>query len=214
MAEWIEKLVSIVTPDSDTPIVAIDPEGLLLFPEARKRIVERGFSITLTKPGIEARIAFELEARNRKAVLVVQGSWKPLPDIRLASTCVQVSFAVLFPFLDAKALSGLSYNSLCTLDGVRPYEQLGYDGTVRFLIENLYGVDLDALKKFLTRERVLAILLDVLFHQDAPNISILTLLKQLARPFWGAKAEELVIRDSLLVYIQENWTTRNLLKKL
>jgi len=210
MAEWIEKLVSIVTPDSDTPIVAIDPEGLLLFPEARKRIVEKGFSITLTKPGIEARIAFELEARNRKAViLVVQGSWKPLPDIRLASTCVQVSFAVLFPFLDAKALSGLSYNSLCTLDGVRPYEQLGYDGTVRFLLENLYGVDLDALKKFQTRERVLAILLDVLFHQDAPNISILTLLKQLARPFWGVKAEELVIRESLLAYIRGLWKTKD-----
>lgn len=210
MAEWIEKLVSIVTPDSDTPIVAIDPEGLLLFPEARKRIQNKGFATILTKPGIEARIAFELEARNRKnVILIVQGTWKPLADIRVASTCVLISFTAMFPFFDAKALSGLSYNSLCTLDGVRPYEQLGFDGTVRFLLENLYGVDLDALKKFQTKERVLAILLDVLFHQDSPNISILNLLKQTARPFWGPKAEELIIRDSLLAYIQEIWTTKD-----
>jgi len=206
MAEWLERVVASVTPQSDLPVVAIDPEGLLLFPEIQKRCVDKGFTILLAKPGIDARVAFEIHVRGKSSIiLVIQGTQKLLPDIQIDACVISVSYGSLFPFFDAKALSGLGYNALCTLDTIRPFEILGFERTVQFLLENLYSIDFDALKKFRTKERILAVLIDVLFHSDSPNSSILNFLKQIAQPFFGDKTEELLVKETFVVYLKNEW---------
>ncbi len=211
MNEWIHRLVEIVTPQSKAPVIAIDPEGLLQFPEIMTLCEQRGYSCILAKPGIEARITFELKIRDKPNILfIIEGMYKPLPDIALASKVITISLSMLFPFFDSKALSGLTYNAYCTLDSLKPYQVLGFEGTIRFLLENLYSIDIESLKKFQTKERIIAVVIDVLFNNDSPNMAILTWLKQQLRPFFGAISENLLNKDFLLNYIS---SAKNSLEK-
>lgn len=207
MPEWVDRLVAKVTPSDPKPVVVIDPHGLLRYHECTERVQAAGFKLHFSDPGIRFRFFFELVGRgNPGTMIVVTAEYEPLNDIRLAASVVYVDLQSLFPHFDPRALAGLSYNGLCTIDSLRLFDKLGYESTVRFLLENLYRVDFRALDTFRSKERVLAAIADVILDQDPPNRAITEWLNALAKTTFGNKvAAEILTPLGLRTFLQGKW---------
>lgn len=207
MADWMDRLVRRLTPADNKPIVAIDPTRILRYPECTNALKDSGFQIVYAEPGLDFRFAFELNARGKHQIIVaVETDYEPLPDIACDAVVIKVSLQEVFSHFDSKAMRDLSFNALCTIDSLRIFEDLGYESTIKFLLENLYHIDLFALKSHQTKERVLGILIMVIFHRDPPNEAILRFLKELSRPVLGQQIATIVIdSNSLREYLQCEW---------
>ena len=207
MSNWIEKTLAKLLPGHTPHILVSDPDSLLNYHEVSKVIETRGYKVLRATSRLDVRIIYELTIRgsDEKVVLVTNTIFKPLPDILIDAYLVTIGYKDIFPYLDSKALSGLSFNALCSLDELRPYDSLGYDATIRFLLENLYHTDLEALKKYKTKERVLATLIEVFFHKDTINAPIVNYLKSIAKPLFSTETEALLSKDGLKQFIQDLW---------
>lgn len=207
MSSWLDKTLAKLLPSHTQHIIASDPDGILGYHEIIKAIEGRGMVIIRASSPLEARVRFELDVRGseQKSVLVVNAPYQPLPDILLDSYLVTISYKDIFPYFDPKALAGLSYNALSTLDELRPYDTLSYDATLKFLLENLYHIDLDALHKYKTKERVLATLVEVVFHKDTISVPVTAFLRSIVKPLFAADTDRLLVQDGLKDYLQEQW---------
>ena len=207
MSSWLDKTLAKLLPSHTQHIVACDPEGLLGYPEIIKAIEGRGASIIRATSALDARVRFELEVRDvdKKVVLIINAPYQPLPDMLVDAYLVNIGYKDIFPYFDPKALVGLSYNALSALDELRPYETLGYEATIRFQLENLYHIDLEALSKYKTRERMLATLVDIFFHKDTVSIPITAYLKSIVKPVFSADTERLLSQEGLKEYLQRLW---------
>ena len=174
MSDWVKKITEKLMPANTTRVLVVDPDGLFSYAILQKAFLDAGYAIHSCKTALDVRRVFELELRGagNKAILVVDFPYAPHPDMRGEVLATSIGYRDLFPYFDAAALKGLSYNALCTLNELKPYETLGYDGTIRFLLENLYHVDLQALDASRTKERFLAALVDVVFHDDGMNAAV------------------------------------------
>lgn len=207
MADWMDRLVRRLTPADNKPIVAIDPTRILRYPECTNALKDSGYQIIYADPGLDFRFTFELNVRGKhQIVVVVETDYEPLPDIACDAAVIKLSLQEVFPHFDSKTLRDLSFNALCTIDSLRIFEDLGYESTIKFLLENLYHIDLFALKSHQTKERVLGILIMVIFHRDPPNLAIVQFLKELARPVLGQQIASIVTDSiSLREYLQNEW---------
>jgi len=207
MANWMDRLAKRLTPADNKPIIAIDPTRLLRYPECTNTLNDSCYQIIYADQGLDFRFSFELNARGKYLIIiVVETEYEPLPDIASDAVVIHVSLQEIFPHFDSRALRDLSFNALCTIDSLRIFENLGYEGTIKFLLENLYHIDLCALKSHQTKERVLGILVMVIFHRDPPNEAILRFLKDLSRPFFGQHITDLVTDSNCLrEYLQIEW---------
>lgn len=210
MSSWLDKTLTKLLPSHTRHIIASDPDDILGYHEITKAIEGRGVTIIRTTTALEARVRFEIDVRDseEKTVLVINAPYQPLPDMLLHSYLVAIGYKDIFPYFDPKALTGLSYNALSALDELRPYDTLGYDATLRFLLENLYQIDIEALSKYKTKERVLATLVDVVFHKDAVSAPIAAYLKSIVKPLFSADTDRLLSQDGLKDYLQGLWNTQ------
>src|SRR5574344_1938545 len=109
---WTETIVSKVTPDTPKPVVVIDTEQYLRLAEIQKQIAERNYELLFASNELDARILFEKKCRNHfKIIHAVECAYEPLADIKIDSIYVELNPKQIFPNLDSKALSGLSYNA-------------------------------------------------------------------------------------------------------
>ena len=207
MSSWLDKTLAKLLPSHTQHIIASDPDGLLGYHEIIKAIEGRGVTIIRASSLLDARVRFELDVRNTdvKSVLIINAPYQPLPDMLLDAYLVTIGYKDIFPYFDPKALVGLSYNALSALDELRPYDTLGYDATIRFQLENLYHIDLEALNKYKTRERVLATLVDILFQNDTISAPITAYLKSIVKPIFSADADRLLTQEGLKEYLQGLW---------
>jgi hypothetical protein len=207
MSNWLDKTLVKLLPSHTQHIIASDPDGILGYHEIIKAIENRGVTIIRASSALEARVRFELEVResDKKSVLIINAPYQPLPDMLMDAYLVTLGYKDIFPYFAPKALDGLSYNALSTLDELRPYDTLSYDATLKFLLENLYHIDLDALNKFKTKERMLATLIDVVFHKDNVSAPVTAFLKSIAKPLFSADTEQLLSQDGLKGYLQGQW---------
>ncbi len=207
MSSWLDKTLAKLLPSHTQHIIACDPEGLLSYPEIIKAIEGRGGSIIRTSTALDARVRFELEVRDvdKKVVLIINAPYQPLPDILMDAYLVNIGYKDIFPYFDPKALVGLSYNALSALDELRPYDTLGYDATIRFQLENLYHIDLEALSKYKTRERMLATLVDIFFQKDPISAPVTAYLKLIVKPVFSADTDRLFSQEGLKEYLQVIW---------
>lgn len=207
MSSWLDKTLAKLLPSHTQHIVASDPDGLLGYHEIIKAIEGRGVTIIRASSLLDARVRFELDVRDTdvKSVLIINAPYQPLPDILLDAYLVTIGYKDIFPYFDPKALVGLSYNALSALDELRPYDTLGYDATIRFQLENLYHIDLEALNKYKTRERVLANLVDILFQKDTISVPITAYLKSIVKPIFSADTDRLLSQEGLKEYLQGLW---------
>lgn len=208
MSSWLDKTLAKLLPSHTQHIIVSDPDCLLGYPEITKAIEGRGVTIIRATSSLDARVRFELDVRDtdEKSVLIVNAPYKPLPDMLLDSYLVTIGYKDIFPYFDPKALVGLSYNDLSALDELRPYNTLGYEATIRFQLENLYHIDLEALNKYKTRERMLATLVDVVFQKDAISTPITAYLRSIANPLFSNDTDRLLSQDGLKEYLQCLWS--------
>ena len=207
MSSWLDKTLAKLLPSHTQHIIAGDPDGLLGYHEIIKAIEGRGVTIIRASSILDARVRFELDVRDTdvKSVLIINAPYQPLPDMLLDAYLVTIGYKDIFPYFDPKAIVGLSYNALSALDELRPYSTLGYDATIRFQLENLYHIDLEALNKYKTRERVLATLVDILFQKDTISAPITAYLKSIVKPIFSADTDRLLSQEGLKEYLQGLW---------
>ena len=207
MSSWLDKTLIKLLPSHTQHIIASDPDGILGYPEIIKAIECRGVKIIRAHSALEVRINFELNVRDthEKSLLIINAPYNPLPDMLQDSYLVTIGYKDIFPYFDPKALVGLSYNALSALDELRPYDTLGYVATIRFQLENLYHIDLDALNKYKTRERMLATLIDVILQKDIISVPIKAYLESMIKPIFPAVADRLLSQEGLKEYLQDLW---------
>jgi len=111
----------------------------------------------------------------------------------------------LFPNLDAKAIKGLSFNALCLLSNIKPYEELSHDKTLKFLLENLYNVDFDTLTNSKAKERIMNALITVLLEKNGINEPVTKFLSNISKPYFPALIAKGLTNVNLINYIQEQW---------
>jgi hypothetical protein len=206
MSDWVKKINEKLMPANTTQVLVVDPDGLFTYVVLQKSFIDAGYAIFSCKTALEVRRVFELELRGRenKVILVVSFPYSPHPDMRGEALVTSIGYRDIFPYFDAAALKGLSYNALCTLNELKPYETLGFDGTIRFLLENLYHVDLQALAASRTKERFLAALVDVVFHDDGMNAAVQEYLYSEGRVRLTPLGKDIISRESLLSYVQNS----------
>lgn len=205
MSDWVKKITEKLMPANTSRVLVVDPDGLFSYAILQKAFSDAGYAIHSCKTALDVRRVFELELRvaKNKAILVVDFPYVPHPDMRGEVLVTNIGYRDLFPYFDAAALKGLSYNALCTLNELKPYETLGYDGTIRFLLENLYHVDLQALDASRTKERFLAALVDVVFHEDGMNAAVRDYLYSEGKIRLAPLGKDIISRESLLSYLQD-----------
>lgn len=205
MSDWVKKITEKLMPANTSRVLVVDPDGLFSYAILQKAFIDAGYAIHSCKTALDARRIFELELRGvgNKAILVVDFPYTPHPDMRGEVLATSIGYRDLFPYFDAAALKGLSYNALCTLNELKPYETLGYDGTIRFLLENLYHVDLQALDASRTKERFLAALVDVVFHEDGMNAAVRDYLYSEGKVRLAPLGKDIISRESILSYMQD-----------
>lgn len=205
MSDWVRKIAEKLTPANTERVLVVDPDRLFSYEILKKAFLDAGYTIHSCTNDLDVRCRFELELRGgeRKTILVADFSYEPRPDMRGDVLATRIGYRDIFPYFDAAALKGLSYNALCTLNELKPYETLGYDGTIRFLLENLYHVDLQALDASRTRERFLAALIEVVFHEDGMNAAVRDYLYAEGKVRLSPLGKDIISRETLLAYLQD-----------
>lgn len=201
---WFDTIIQKVTPSTNKPIVVIDSQKYLEITELQERLKHDDYNLIFAEPGIQVRMKYELEAKGRaKTILVISGKYHLVDDIKASSFVVELKPKEIFRNFDENAIAGLSYNALSTIDSIQIYEALSYDDTVKFLLENLYGIDFQAWQHNKSKESCLAILISVYMNPESPNKSINNFLESLGKPYFGNNVAKFKEKEKLLEYVKE-----------
>lgn len=204
MNRWVQTIIEKVTPSTMKPIIVIDHQKYLEIGEIQELLNKNGYTLVFVDCGILVRIKYELEVKDKaNTILVIKGNYSLVDDMRASAFVVDLKPKEVFRNFDEKAIIGLSYNALSTIDSIQIYEELSYEDTIRFLLENLYGIDIYAWQHNKSKERCLAILISVYTNQEQPNQAITDFLKSLGKPYFGDRIIKFVNSDCLSDFISK-----------
>lgn len=208
MGNWVEKYKQLALSSSRRHLIASDPDQLFSYPELREALEAAGFSILRANSALDVRILFELKVRDsdQPCLLLAPDDYQILPDIHKFAQYVSPGLRDLFPYLDPAALKGLSYSGLCLLFNLKPYEALGFERTVRFILENLYQVDTHAIESARSRERLLDILITVLIEREGASPPVIQFLQSLIGRHIPELAQSELSGRRILEYLQGVWS--------
>ena len=207
MSNWIDKYKKLVISSHKQHIIIADQDSLFEYEELQQAFENDGFKLITCKTALAVRLAFELEVRDASAkyLIIAPSNYFPLPDIEMLVHFQALGLTKLFPNLDSKAIKGLSFNALCLLSNIKPYEELSHDKTLKFLLENLYNVDFDTLTNSKAKERILNALITVLLEKNGINEPLTKFLSTIAKPYFPALVTKGLTKINLVNFIQEQW---------
>ena len=207
MSNWIDKYKKLVISSHKQHIIIADQESLFEYEELQQAFENDGFKLITCKTALAVRLAFELQVREStdKYLIIAPSNYFPLPDIEMLVHFQALGLTKLFPNLDAKAIKGLSFNALCLLSNIKPYEELSHDKTLKFLLENLYNVDFDTLTNSKAKERILNALITVLLEKNGINEPLTKFLSTITKPYFPALVTKGLTKINLVHFIQEQW---------
>ena len=207
MSNWIDKYKKLVISSHKQHIIIADQDSLFEYEELQQAFENYGFKLITCKTALAVRLAFELQVREStdKYLIIAPSNFFPLPDIEMLVHFQALGLTKLFPNLDAKAIKGLSFNALCLLSNIKPYEELSHDKTLKFLLENLYNVDFDTLTNSKAKERILNALITVLLEKNGINEPLTKFLSTITKPYFPALVTKGLTKINLVNYIQEQW---------
>ena len=207
MSNWIDKFKNLVIATHMQHIIVADRDNLFDYSELTKAFESEGFQVIPSKTELNVRVQFELQVREsvNKFLIVAPGSYRPLPDLEMQVHFQSIGLAQLFPNLDPKAIKGLSFNALSLLSNIKHYEELSFDKSVEFLLENLYNVDFDILTKSKAKERILNALITVLLEKNGINSALTNFLTGFSKPYFPDLLSKGLTKLNLLEFIQEQW---------
>ena len=205
MSNWIDKYKKLVISSHKQQIIIADQDNLFEYEELQQAFENDGFKLITCKTALAVRLAFELEVRDAsdKYLIIAPSNYFPLPDIEMLVHFQALGLTKLFPNLDAKAIKGLSFNALCLLSNIKPYEELSHDKTLKFLLENLYNVDFDTLTNSKAKERILNALITVLLEKNGINEPLTKFLSTITKPYFPALVTKGLTKINLVNFIQE-----------
>jgi hypothetical protein len=208
MANWVDNYISKIYSSHKNHVLICDKDNLFAYDELISEISNNGYNVLIAHSDLDVRILYEikLNGNSDKFLLVAPPKYFPLPDILNNVHFVEVGFSDLFPNLDAKAISGLSFNALCTLSSIKQYDILGHVSTLKFLLENLYGLDFNSLTKSFAKERILNSLITVFLERNGVNQPLINFLSSLAKPYLPKLVSLGLSKVNLLEFIQTNWS--------
>lgn len=207
MSNWIDKYKKLVISSHKEHIIIADQDNLFEYEELQQAFENDGFKLITCKTALAVRLAFELQVREStdKYLIIAPSNYFPLPDIEMLVHFQALGLTKLFPNLDAKAIKGLSFNALCLLSNIKPYEELSHDKTLKFLLENLYNVDFDTLTNSKAKERILNALIIVLLEKNGINEPLTKFLSTITKPYFPALVTNGLTKINLVNFIQEQW---------
>jgi hypothetical protein len=207
MSNWIDKYKKLVISSHKQHIIIADQDSLFEYEELQQAFENDGFKLITCKTALAVRLAFELQVReaSNKYLIIAPSNYFPLPDIEMLVHFQALGLTKLFPNLDAKAIKGLSFNALCLLSNIKPYEELSHDKTLKFLLENLYNVDFDTLTNSKAKERILNALITVLLEKNGINEPLTKFLSTITKPYFPALVTKGLTKINLVNFIQEQW---------
>ncbi|MDP1614508.1 MAG: BREX-3 system phosphatase PglZ [Methylococcales bacterium] len=207
MSNWIDKYKKLVIPSHKQHIIVADQDNLFEYAELKQAFENDGYTTLTAKTDLAVRVNFELQVRDslQMFLIVAPATYHPLPDIEMYAHFQAVGLPQLFPNLDAKAIKGLSFNALCLLSNIKPYEELSHDKTLKFLLENLYNVDFDTLTNNKAKERILNALITVLLEKNGINEPLTKFLTNISRPYFPSLAINALTNNNLVKFIQDQW---------
>lgn len=207
MSNWVDKYKRLVISSHKQHIIVADQDNLFDYAELKSAFENDGYTIQNCKTDLAVRLSFELQVRDsdKKYLVIAPAAYRPLPDIETQVHFQSIGLPQLFPNLDAKAIKGLSFNALCTLSNIKPYEDLSHDKTLKFLLENLYNVDFDALTNNKAKERILNALITVFLEKNGINEPLTKFLTNIAKPYFPLLVSLGLSNASLVKFIQEQW---------
>jgi hypothetical protein len=207
MSNWIDKYKKLVISSHKQHIIIADQDSLFEYEELQQAFENDGFKLITCKTALAVRLAFELQVREAsdKYLIIAPSNYFPLPDIEMLVHFQALGLTKLFPNLDAKAIKGLSFNALCLLSNIKPYEELSHDKTLKFLLENLYNVDFDTLTNSKAKERILNALITVLLEKNGINEPLTKFISTITKPYFPALVTKGLTKINLVNFIQEQW---------
>jgi len=207
MSNWIDKYKKLVISSHKKHIIIADQDSLFEYEELQQAFENDGYKLITCKTALAVRLAFELQVREAsdKYLIIAPSNYFPLPDIEMLVHFQALGLTKLFPNLDAKAIKGLSFNALCLLSNIKPYEELSHDKTLKFLLENLYNVDFDTLTNSKAKERILNALITVLLEKNGINEPLTKFLSAITKPYFPALVSKGLTKIKLVNFIQEQW---------
>lgn len=207
MSNWIDKYKKLVISSHKLHIIVADLDNLFEYMELKQAFENDGYKILIAKTGLAVRLNFELEVRDSqsKYLIIAPANYSPLPDIETLVHFQAIGLPQLFPNLDAKAIKGLSFNALCLLSNIKPYEELSHDKTLKFLLENLYNIDFDTLTNNKAKERILNALITVLLEKNGINQPLTNFLTNISKPYFPELISMGLTNSNLVRFIQEQW---------
>jgi hypothetical protein len=207
MSSWIDKYKKLVISSHKQHILIADQDSLFEYEELQQAFESDGFILITCKTALAVRLAFELQVREAsdKYLIIAPSNYFPLPDIEMLVHFQALGLTKLFPNLDDKAIKGLSFNALCLLSNIKPYEELSHDKTLKFLLENLYNVDFDTLTNSKAKERILNALITVLLEKNGINEPLTKFLSTITKPYFPALVTKGLTKINLVNFIQEQW---------
>lgn len=207
MSNWVDKYKKLVISSHKQHIIVAEQDDLFDYAELKSAFENEGYTIFKCKTDLEVRLIFELKVRDseNKSLIIAPAAYRPLPDIESVVHFQVIGLPQLFPKLDAKAIRGLSFNALCLLSNIKHYEDLGHDKTLKFLLENLYGVEFDTLTTNRAKERILNALITVFLEKNGINEPLTRFLTNLTKPYFPELVSKGLSHASLVNFIQEQW---------
>ncbi|MCW3102305.1 MAG: PglZ protein [Bacteroidetes bacterium] len=207
MSNWIDKYKKLAISSHKQHIIVADQDNLSEYAELMQAFEGEGYKILSCKTDLAVRLIFELQVRGseNKYMIIAPADYTPLPDIGMLVHFQAIGLPQLFPNLDAKAIKGLSFNALCLLSNIKPYEELSHEKTLKFLLENLYNIDFDTLTNSKAKERILNALIIVLLEKNGINEPLTKFLTNISKPYFQALVSKGLNNANLIKFIQEQW---------
>lgn len=207
MSNWVDKYKKLVISSHKQHIIVADQDNLFGYAELIQAFENDGYTILVCKTDLAVRLVFELQVRDseKRYLIIAPASYSPLPDIEMLVHFQPIGLSQLFPNLDAKAIKGLSFNALCLLSNIKPYEVLSHDRTLKFLLENLYNVDFDTLTNNKAKERILNALITVFLEKNGINEPLTKFLTNITKPYFPSLVVKGLNNVNLVKFIQEQW---------
>ena len=76
MSKWFETIIQKVTPSTNKPIIVIDSQKYLEITEVQDRLRQEDYKLIFVEPGIQVRMEYELDVKDReKTLLVITGKY-------------------------------------------------------------------------------------------------------------------------------------------
>lgn len=181
-----------------------DEDHLFSYQQIRDSIPQDEYQVITVFSQLDLRLAYE-KNRNKLIFAISESVFDCLPDIKQSFIVKRIGMTTILPRYNRDAIFGLEFNTLNKLYQLSPYEDLSYENTIRFILEQIYNVDFDTLKGRPSVEVLFSVLMSVYYSTLYRNKQIDTFLSEIAARLLPKSHPFFSIKFELSDFLQNDW---------